>query len=193
MTDPLEAERAIRAGNLDDLRRLYQPQWGQTWVNRRGETLLTQALILNDKSARNELSNFLLDQGADACFVNPRGSGTPHFLLDRTDLRDPGDDPALLKRLLDSGADLNGVDARLGTPTQLLKRRIMNVDESLAVPYFDVIFARPDLDLFKIGAFKKSTYQTIEQYQESYPLFWERILEYLADHKITVPEGQAPR
>jgi len=54
------------------------------------------------------------------------------------------------RRLPDAGADPNWVSSVWGTPLQMLNRQGKFSDVELA-PFYDVVFARPGIDLLKPG------------------------------------------
>lgn len=70
---------------------------------------------------------------------------------------DPSARGAIATRLLDGGADVNAVAKGHGTPLQLPMSQFAYTDEALA-PFYDVLFARGDLDLLMTGAFGRSAY-----------------------------------
>jgi len=182
-------EPVVARGTLEELRAVYEPGLVRTWRASWGDTLLTTALGRHDKEGRIGISNFLLDDDADATYVDRRtGSSTLTLLISRADLAAPAEDVALFRRLLDAGADINAVNKKYGTPVQRLSETLLNKDESLGVPFYDVIFAREDLDLFKIGAFKKSSYRSIELNKDYFPILWTRVQQYVREHGLVVPE-----
>lgn len=123
----------------------YDPSLA-TWDDGRGMTLLMYALRNPDPSARLAIASRLLDDGADASASTPDGVNALHILLSATS-HDFATEPALLTRLLDAGADINADSgSRWGTPLQTLSRTFKFSDEDLA-PLYDVLFARPELDV----------------------------------------------
>jgi hypothetical protein len=194
-------EPVVARGSLDELKAVYVPGLARTWrpsSSWQSDTLLHVALGRHDKEGRIGISNFLLDDGADATYIRRR-NGSTHtlgLLIDRADLAASAQDVALFRRLLDAGADINAVDKKYGTPVQWLGEKLMNVDESLGVPFYDVIFARVDLDLFKIGAGKKSSYRTAELDRDyfaklnegQFSILWTRVQQYVREHGLVVPE-----
>jgi hypothetical protein len=136
-------------GGMEDFLAVYESGQATSWTSGDGRTLLTLALANTDPVARVAIANRLLDDGADASVrVGPERFTTPHLLLGHTSHEADAEAP-LLKRLLDGGADVNAeVPGRWGTPLRTLARQAKFSDAELA-PFYDVLFARPDLDLLR--------------------------------------------
>ncbi|MER5701757.1 hypothetical protein ABT023_07335 [Micromonospora sp. NPDC002296] len=98
----------------------------------------------------------LLDDGADARMTSADGVNTLHAMLGNAAL-DSAIEAPVLRRLIDGGADVNGVAKEFGTPLQVLFVQFRYTDEMLA-PFYDVLFSCGDLDLLRIGACDKSAY-----------------------------------
>lgn len=117
-----------------------------TWADEDGSTLLMRALRNSDPSSRVAIATRLLDDGADAGAATATHVNALHVLLSAT-AHDFVAEAPLLTRLLDEGADINADSgSRWGTPLQTLSRSFKFTDENLA-PFYDVLFARPDLDV----------------------------------------------
>lgn len=56
----------------------------------------------------------------------------------------------LLQRMLDLGADVNEVSPRTGTPLEIVVD-LFNFSDDTLQPFYDVLLARPDLDLLAPG------------------------------------------
>jgi len=69
-------------------------------------------------------------------------------------------EPKLLERMLDLGADVNEVIPKFGAPLETLAEVFKFDDETLA-SFYDVLFARPELDLHQEGNFSKSVFASI--------------------------------
>jgi len=180
-------------GTLEEFKQLYATDKSREsgfWKT----LLLRDAIGDNDPESRTAKANFLLDDGADATWHEAYNGGRNllHIFLSTIAGRSavlPAD-IALLRRLLDAGADINGISPKSGTPLQLLYQRSVSYSDEVIVPLFDVIFARDDFDLFVVGAFKKSTYQVVGMSRDSVPIMWGYIERYIHDHGIVVPENQ---
>lgn len=192
---------AAGSGTLEDFLEVYKS--GDLAACRRddGRNLLTEAV--GNTGDRARISNFLLDEGADATtVVQPEGYNCLHILLARTpdkNVNMPGvieknaADAALLRRLLEHGADINAVAKKRGTPLQRASERIVNLpNEELVVPLYEILFSRPDLDLMKPGAFGKSTYESIWEEAALLPIAYEFAQRYLRNHGLPVPDLGAP-
>lgn len=123
----------------------YEPALA-TWEEKDGMTLLMRALRNGDPASRVAIATRLLDDGADASAATDSHVNALHVLLSAT-AHDFAAEAPLLARLLDEGADINADSgSQWGTPLQTLCRTFKFSDETLA-PFYDVIFARPDLDV----------------------------------------------
>ena len=129
---------AARRGSVEEFEAAYDPSRKDTAYAT--GSLLSLALQNPDHAARVAIANRLLDDGADVTEHDP-----VHVLCAHGD-HDFEAEPALLKRMLDAGADVNKVLPRFGTPLEALASVMKFEDDELA-PFYDVLFARPDLDL----------------------------------------------
>lgn len=181
---------AAKRGTLTELRSFYEPGDARREFSG-GTTLLAQALGNPDPVRRREIASFLLDEGADATWTDPRqGSTLLHVLLGKYRDDVTPADGALLRRLLDAGADPDAVDRRWGTPLQTLHEKAVSWGETSAGPYYDVLLGRDDLDLFRAGSFGLSTYTSAARTREQLPELWRRVQQYVADHGLQVPADQ---
>jgi len=139
------------SGTYEQFTEVYEPEQATSWVNPSGQTLLHLALSHGKPEERVAISNRLLDDGADpSTLALDEGVTTLHALFGHNS-HDFAAEAPLLRRLLDGGADINAVAGdRWGTPIQTLAAKGKYSDKQLA-PFYDVIFARPDLDLLKPG------------------------------------------
>jgi|SRR5699024_5953783 len=178
MADPiLFAKRS----SFDEFLSDYDPQvtpFFQSPSTRK--TVLFGALANRDPQARVAMANRLLDDGADASVVTTSGVNLLHVLFSKR-THDVPAEAALLQRLLDGGADINRVERRDGAPLAMLYS-MGGKDEDL-VPFYDVIFARDDLDLDK-PASRASTVRELILHKGRYvrPRMQERVRAYDAAH-----------
>ncbi|MCD4533682.1 hypothetical protein LRP67_06270 [Nocardioides sp. cx-169] len=138
--DTAELYRALTYGTVDDLNRVYEPAW-VNYAYASG-TPLTLALSNPDTSQRVAIANRLLDDGADVREGQPL-----HLLLGRNE-HDFTGEAKLLERMLDAGADVNEVVAKFGTPLETIAAKL-KFSDAILTPYYDVLLARPDLDLLR--------------------------------------------
>jgi hypothetical protein len=123
----------------------YEPTQAN-WADEDGLTLLMRALRNGDPVSRVAIATRLLDDGADAGTATREHVNALHVLLS-TMKHDFIAEAPLLARLLDEGADINADSGgRWGTPLQTLSRTFKFSDEDLA-PFYDILFARPELDV----------------------------------------------
>ncbi|GGO57470.1 hypothetical protein GCM10012287_53430 [Streptomyces daqingensis] len=135
--------RTARRGTYEEFLSRYEPGAARA-ADSTGRTLLHAALANGDLHARVAIAVRLLDDGADAAALSgAEGFTTLHVLLGRGKHDFPGEAP-LLERLLDGGADVNRAVERFGTPLHTAARQFAFTDAALA-PFYDVLFARPDL------------------------------------------------
>ena len=154
------------------------------------QTVLFGALANRDPAVRVVIANRLLDDGADPSVVTITGVTLLHVLLTHREFDVPGD-AALLQRLLDGGADVNRADRREGAPLAMLYRMPLG-DEEL-VPFYEVMFARDDLDLDKPAA-KGATVRETVLGNGGYirPRMQDFVRAYDAAHRAPTP-GDQPR
>ena len=183
-------EAAI-GGTIEDFKEFYSPG-SQNLAVEGGSTLLSYVIAYNDPVNRAAIANFLLDEGADPTWQDHRDGLTYlHALFGWFANKPvPQGDLVLAARLLDGGADVNAVDNVSGTPLQELTRRAVTHSERYAGPIYDLLFSRDDLDLFVRNARGNSTYRLAWRERDILPQLWERVQRYVADHGLTVPEGE---
>lgn len=133
---------ALTRGTVADFEKVYEPAWVSYEFEH--DTLLSLALTNSDSPARIAISNRLLDDGADVHKAMPL-----HRFMARNQHDFVAEAP-LLTRLLDAGADVNAVVAKFGTPLETLAAKFTFSDMALT-PFYDVLLARPDLDLLQPG------------------------------------------
>ncbi|SEF12119.1 hypothetical protein SAMN04489740_4187 [Arthrobacter alpinus] len=147
-------------------------------------SLLLDALSHSDAASRVVKAIRLLDDGADATVVS-NGNNAINVLLGQRDHEVEGE-AAVLQRLIDGGADINHPDRRGAVPLlQILRMATLNDAEM--VPYYDVIFARPGLDLDRPEMPKNTSEKTVRERIFASGGFRrvimrERVLAYEAQH-----------
>lgn len=138
----------------------YEPSLA-TWADEDGSTLLMRALRNGDPASRVAIATRLLDDGADAGAATENHVNALHVLLSAT-AHDFAAETPLLARLLDEGADVNADSgSRWGRPLQTLSRTFKFTDENLA-PFYDVLFARPDLDVTTPSSVRRSVTESAQ-------------------------------
>lgn len=150
-----------------------------------GPRLLADALANRDPATRVAIGNRLLDDGADASWSSPHGSTMAHILLGQVKHDVAGEAP-LLQRLLDGGADINRVVPKHGTPLELIVDQF-NLSEADLAPIYDVVFARPDLDLLQTSLYDNSVLTNFRKAAQLRPDLVARAEAYLTDHGVAVP------
>jgi hypothetical protein len=142
MTNPLLIGKA-KYGTFQEFLDLYKPGDAKQLVN--GRSLLLEALSNTKPEERYAIANFLLDQGADASFVDPDfGYGT-EMLLIAAKRQDLPKTAALLGRLIASGANPNTV-SRGGTRPIFGLLNLSGSEDDLE-PVYDVFFSQPNIDV----------------------------------------------
>jgi len=132
---------ALARGSLDDVLAVYRKRWVR-YEYGEGTTLLSLALRNSDlEHGRVPIAHRLLDDGVDVRRGHPL-----HVLLARRD-KDVEREPALVQRMLDLGADVNERYEGRGDTPLLELVSVLAVAERDLLPYYDVFFARDDLDL----------------------------------------------
>lgn len=128
---------ALKSGTMTEFLEVYDPSYVD--LDFSGVSLL--ALSMGNDTA---IAHRLLDDGADVNRSHPL-----HTLLGRDD-HDFVAEPLLLQRMLDLGSDVNAVLSGFGTPLEAIGSRFKFSDATLT-PFYDVILARPELDLLQPG------------------------------------------
>lgn len=110
-------------------------------------SLLLSAISNHSVPDRIAIAEKLLEDGADASVVEGEDRvNCLHVLFGgpRED-HDFEAEAVLLRRLLEGGADINLWSPRFGYPLQVLVG--VPISDEKLVPWYDVIFSRPELDL----------------------------------------------
>lgn len=170
---------ALSHGTLEDLRKVYKPAM-VNYEGFSGTTLLGLALSNRDHLQRVALAHRLLDDGADVRRGRPL-----HVLLGRNN-HDFDAEAPLLTRMLDAGADVNEVDRKFGTPLETLAAKFKFSDVTL-IPFYDVLLARPDLDLLQPSFFGRTVLANLRNWSAQRGQLVIRAEQVLTDRGIPVP------
>lgn len=138
-----------------------------------------KSLANKDIEARVSITTRLLDDGADPSVVSD-GINVLDILFGR-----PGHDAELeapmLYRLIEGGADINVVSNRFGPPlVGLIENGPM--PETARVPFYDVFFQRPDLDLAAPAMRAKKTLKEFILANSGLPLMQQKVIAYEENH-----------
>ena len=146
-----------------DEKRLYQ-----------GKGLIFYALSNTNMNARYEISNFLLDKGADVTGITPNGSTALHVLLGHVK-HDAKATVELCKRLIDCGADVGVLDK----DNISIMQNIVNIGihENELESLYDMLFAQPNLD-FTSKNFRGFSPMDLAIKRGTRPKLIERMREY---------------
>lgn len=164
-------------GSLEDFLKEYTPQ-DATWRSVTGRNLLFKSVANKDVEARVAITTRLLDDGADAS-VAPDSLNVLHVLFD-TRTHDTVLEAPMLRRLIEGGADINLVSKRFGPPLAVFIQHGPS-PEDLRVPFYDVLFDQPNLDLtapYGKGTLRDLIFNSVY----NLPLLRERVLAYEATH-----------
>ncbi|WP_299052130.1 hypothetical protein [uncultured Nocardioides sp.] len=171
--DPQALLVALGRGSLEDFLAVYRRRF-VAYETSLG-TLLEQSLRNSDlEHGRVPIAHRLLDDGAD-----PRRGHPLHVLLGQRK-HDVEREPALVQRMLDLGADVNGpYPGRGARPLETLAS-VFAIPERELVPYYDVLFARDDLDLRAEGEFGVPVVEVLRRWVEHRPELVRRAEAHLA-------------
>ncbi|MBI9114692.1 hypothetical protein [Sanguibacter suaedae] len=176
---------AARRCSLDEFLRIYEPGSAQSWVSGTGETLLHFALQNGEPANRVAIAMRLLDDNADAAALVPPEQYTTLHLLFAHNSHDFQAEAPLLERLIAGGADVNMVAGRgWGTPLQALASLGKYSDDELE-PFYNVLFARPGLDLLRAGKSGRSTLESAKLLGPRRQNLAARMEDYLNAYGIT--------
>ena len=169
---------ALTRGTFADFEAVYDSAWVSYEFEH--DTLLSLALTNADSPSRVAIAHKLLDDGADVRKATPL-----HRFLARNEHDFVAEAP-LLKRLLDAGADINEVDSKVGTPLETLAAKFKFSDATLT-PFYDVILARPDLDLLQPGLDGRTVLVNLRKWSAKRGELVIRAEQTLRDRGIPVP------
>lgn len=134
---------------FDEFMSSYHAEYLADYEASTHDSVLCGSLRNRNPTDRVLIANFLLDRGADATYTagpdNDRINVLHAFFGVRVKYRNFELEAPLLQRLLESGADINHRSPRFGFPLETLKSTPAP-DDQLA-PFYDVVFARPDIDM----------------------------------------------
>ncbi|WP_154402715.1 hypothetical protein [Nocardioides speluncae] len=148
-----------------------------------GHRLVELALTNDDPGARISIASRLLDDGADPAATDDDGTNLLHVLLGSRSHDFEAEAP-LLGRLLDGGADPNAVHRKFGTPLETLAA-VFKFGEPELTPFYDVLLARPDLDLLQVSVYGRTVLDNVRGWGR--PELTERLEEYLRARGVAVP------
>lgn len=170
-----------KRGSFEEFMSEYEPAMAVTYRSV-GETLLFSSVANSDIDARVAITMRLLDDGADPSVVCG-GINVLHVLFARRG-HDPVREAPMLRRLIEGGADINLVSKREGPPLVGLMERGPR-PESARVPFYDVFFGRPDLDLSVPSMTAGKTLREFILAHSGMPLLRERVAAFDAEHERT--------
>ncbi|AQA02944.1 hypothetical protein BVC93_11440 [Mycobacterium sp. MS1601] len=132
-----------KRASYEEFLKSYDPAMAAT-CRSAGQTLLFSSVANRDIDARVAITTRLLDDGADPTVV-AKGLNVLHVLFGRPG-HDAEQEAPMLRRLIEGGADVNLVSKRYGPPLVGLIEH-GPTPESARVPFYNVLFERPGLDL----------------------------------------------
>lgn len=168
---------SAHAGSYADFLKEYTPA-DATRLFAGGKTLLFESAGNPDVPSRIAITTRLLDDGADPS-VASRGINVLHVLLGARK-HDAESEAPMLRRLIEGGADINLVSKRSGPPLAVLIEH-GPTPESTRVPFYDVLFDQPNLDLsaaYENGTLRDLIFGPVW----NLPLLRERVLAYESAH-----------
>jgi uncharacterized protein len=145
--------------------------------------LLFEAVSNDDLVARVAIASRLLDDGADATYASSSGANALHAMLGRRK-QDFAAEAPLLERLIASGADINKVIPRFGTPLETATLDSAFTEAELG-PVYDVFFAQPNLDLLKTSIYKRTVMANLRDCFEDRTDLIARAEAYLAERGLS--------
>lgn len=160
---------AAHRGSYEDFLKEYAPGDAAKLFGE-GRSLLFQSVGNKNVEARVAITNRLLDDGADPS-IAPDSLNVLHVLFGQR-THDTVYEAPMLRRLIEGGADINLFSKRSGPPLAVLIQHGPS-PETACVPFYDVIFDQPNLDL-------SSTYLRDLIFNSAWnlPLLRERVVAY---------------
>ena len=171
-------------GTLDDFVRAVEAHPNIDW-----RKYLFWALGNKDLTARVEIVNWMLDNGADPAQVDADEKiNALHAMFEERE-HDFVGEAKLLQRLLDGGADINLKAPKWSVPIQTIIDEMIASDDEVA-PFYDVIFSYPgiDWDVIADRAFGEpiSLRRSVELSAKQCPELYRRMCDYMEN-------GPSPR
>ena len=171
-------------GTLDDFVRAVEAHPNIDW-----RKYLFWALGNKDLTARVEIVNWMLDNGADPAQVDADEKiNALHAMFEERE-HDFVGEARLLQRLLDGGADINLKAPKWSVPIQTIIDEMIASDDEVA-PFYDVIFSYPgiDWDVIADKAFGEpiSLRRSVELSAKQCPELYRRMCDYMEN-------GPSPR
>ena len=139
----LLAKRSTLKEFLEEVRARGPVDWSDPlWAG-----TLSGAIANKSPEDRVAIANFVLDQGVDPSVVDDgdRTNILHELFVGGERGHDFELEAPLLERLLDGGADINLRSPRFGVPLEALSS--MGASDEKLQPFYDVVFARPDIDM----------------------------------------------
>lgn len=164
---------AMRA-TFDQFMEGYDPSLAPAFRSA-GQTLLFGSVANRDIAARIAITLRLLDDGVDPSVLDA-DVNVLHVLFGPNKQHDAGLEAPMLRRLIECGADINQVSKRWGAPLIGLMENGPR-PESAAVPFYDVIFDQPNLDL-SVPYGQTTLREWILHGVYNLPILRERVLAY---------------
>ena len=171
---------ALGRGTLEQFLAVYEPAYVH-YDGFSGTTLLELALSNGNLEGRVAIANKLLDDGADVTV------GIPLHILVAGNNHDIEAEAPLLERMLELGADVNKVTRKSGTPLEAAAERFKYSDKTLT-PFYDVLLARPDLDLLQPGLDGRPVLVNLRKWYAKRGELVERCEALLRERGIPVPQ-----
>ena len=128
--------------------------------NFNNKSLLFFSLSNNDLRSRYEITNYLLDKGADATGLNEENENLLHILLSGVN-HDPEQTTALCKRLIETGVNINQLDNKKRLPLQYLIN--MKYTDVELEPLYAIWFSQPYVDVSTKNAWGLSPIELAEK------------------------------
>lgn len=168
----------VQRGSYDEFLKAYSPA-DATQLAAGGRPLLFKSVTNPDIDARVAITERLLDDGADPSVVS-NGVNVLHVFFG-TRVHDAEKEVLMLRRLIEGGADINQVSKRSGPPLAVLIEHGPR-PESACLPFYDVIFAQPNLDFtvpYGAGTLRDLIFDSVW----NLPLLRERVTVYESTRK----------
>ncbi|WP_078354192.1 ankyrin repeat domain-containing protein [Mycobacteroides chelonae] len=157
-------------GSYADFMQMYTSADAK-FIDANGRTLLFHSVGNHNVEARIQITNRLLDDGADPSVSD--NINVLHVLFTQRNHETEREAP-MLRRLVDGGADINLFSKKFGPPLAVLIERGPS-PESKRVPFYDVLFDQPNLELSS-----KYLRDLIFNSAWNLPILRERVLAYEA-------------
>ena len=182
----MDAYDAIEEGTLEEFKEALAENPDFDWKH-----FFFHVLSNEDLTARVEITNWMLDHGADPAYIEPHERINILHVMFTEREHDYIREAKLLQRFLDGGADINLKAPKWNVPIRTMLDNYGLSDKELG-PFYDVIFSYPGIDwdiiVGKPSGHPMSLKELVDRAAERRPDLHRRMHDYLQHGPSPRPE-----